>query len=144
MSGREWLESVRTAALEIKKLELIIMESQTVGNSSSANKSGGSQSVKDRTASIAIASIEAQAKLFDLLDTIFQGEKIAHGVSLALGWKTGEAVRLRYVEALSWSEVAEGVECSTRHAHRLVHTAINYIDTVGPQRALEGLGIAED
>lgn len=88
------------------------------------------------------ARIAADYELIDLAFSVCYGEDGRHGVWLAMGGAYADALCMRFVDPMSWREVASRMDVAESTARRYVDVAIDAIDSVGVPAAIAGEGPA--
>lgn len=88
------------------------------------------------------ARIAGDYELIDLAFSVCYGEDGRHGVWLGVGGAYADALCMRYVDPMSWREVASRLDVAESTARLYVAVALDAVDSVGIAGAIAGEGPA--
>ena len=138
----EFFAEVSRAAAEVGRLWAVV---ESGGESAVAQGGGGggsSRAVSDPTGGLALAmlaAVEAAKERLPAAEALVgEGLAVIAGVKRQLGQAYGAVLELRYVDGLRWEEVAEQAGASRRTCLRWHGVALDYVDSVGLDRARQG------
>ena len=93
--------------------------------------------------------MDAEGAVLDAMEghraAIAQGREMCEGIRRANphnpSW--GDVLELRYCEGMQWRAIATALDISERSAHHYSDYGMAWVDGVGVESALEGMGAAE-
>lgn len=133
------------------KLELRRMEERLQALASPAISSGIPQAIRggksDPTADAANAMTDLEQSMQETAEALERdvqmNERLSEGIRRGLGPRYGDIIEDRYCRALGWKQVAAINGMAIATVHRYKDTAFEWVASVGPTRAMEGVGNAE-
>ena len=93
------------------------------------------------SAKLAMERLRGRREAMELI--VGAGLAVIEGVRLALGDGRADVLEARYIDRLAWEDVAERLGVSRSTAIRRADVALEWVDSVGWRRAIEGTGGAE-
>lgn len=142
---RDLFERVREQVADLERLRKRAEAVRSMGPHPPTGRGGGPSDPTARVAlTLADIAEETREVELDLSRALEWCGAVCGGVRLALGGLHADVLLDYYARCLPWEMVAEANSVSVRHAMRVRDTAIEWVAEVGPSRAIEGLGRAED
>ena len=152
MRAEEWFGQVRDAVVSLRKAEAsrremrsaLALKAQTydVGRPTGYAQSDGLESLLDLERSLEQRGLEVQSMQGEAVHVLY-GTRRRSGLARLKGQRYAEAIDLRCVRGLSWSEAAEEMGCTKRWCQMLCKAGYAYIDRVG-WAAIESADEVED
>ena len=151
--ARAWWSTVRAASQDLARMERAVGRmrareggrgaplSGTRGPSGPRDAGRATDARMDYEAACAPA-MESARSLLALADELVWGESGTGGVAALAGPTTATIVRMRYIDAMQWSEVARVVDVSPSRCRTRVDAAMDLMDALGPGRVKDGDGDA--
>lgn len=139
MTGREWWDSVREAASEIGRAEARLAALREPRGAGAPGAGGGVGDPTGRTAA-ALADCEAQLArvVRELEGTVGDGLAACARVGAMMGQLAASVMEGRYVDCLTWAQVAEREHISPRSAYRIRDRALELTEAVGVAHLVHG------
>lgn len=137
----EFFADVSRAAAEVGRLWAVI-ESGGESALSGGGGGGAAKAVSDPTAGKAcamLAAVEAARERLPAAEALVgEGLAVIAGVKGRLGQAYGAVLELRYVDGLTWEDVASEMGAGRATCFRWHGVALDYVDSVGLDRARQG------
>lgn len=78
----------------------------------------------------------------ELEEDVAEARALIDGIGKLLGAGYADALRSRFLEAMTWAQTAEQLGVCERTAYTKAQTALDLIDSLGPRRVQEARGMA--
>lgn len=150
MTARDYFEAAHHAAVELERTRAALMameaRERASGSPVGARVSGGASDPMartdariDREAMWHRRIAEAEA-VVDHATSVVYGPAYdgGGGIAKGVGGAYADVVYWRYLDRKPWSQVATEVVVSPRTARRMHDLALDYVDSVGIEGAIEG------
>ena len=156
MPAKAFFESVRSAAQDVERCRSLLatMEQRALAISSPSLEPRVKSSATDTMCKRVGAYVDRESKLharieedYRLIDkavTVLYGDSLNDGLaSLAPAW-WADVLDLRYIEGMTWAEVAATLCYSASHVRVTASAALDLLDAHGIIDAIAGHGFAQD
>lgn len=156
MSARQFFESVRSAAQDVERCRSLLatMEQRALQISSPSLEPRVKSSATDTMCKRVGAYVDRESKLharieedYRLIDkavAVLYGDGLNDGLaSLAPAW-WADVLDLRYIEGMTWAEVAAVVCYSASYVRLTANAALDMLDAHGLTDSAAGRGFAQD
>ena len=155
-SARDLFEASRDAAKECRaaRIQLERLESSRFGGSGSVagGGRGGRHDVNGMGATIALVDFQElmrrriadDTELMELATAVAYGEDGRGGVAALMGSGHADVLCWRYIAAETWERCARACNITRATAVRRAQEAFDVVDALGFERAIEGIGMAEE
>ena len=147
--AREFFEGVRAAQrlIDGALARLSAMREREGARSQSYGAVGGGRACGDGMRAVD-ARLDYEASVREEMDgfraEVERGRRVCAGVRAANpGQRWADALELRFIECLSWQQVANALSCSIRQAQAWSSAGCDWVDSVGLSLAEQGLGPAQ-
>ena len=143
MNAKERFEETRRAILRLNDVKLLIMNGCDDWKPPQVK---AHHETSDPTAARAVYNVDVLAGKLEALrseeseleDFIGESLKIIHAVRVGFGDLYADMLEWRYIDGLSFSQIAEEHEMSKSTAHGRIDIACEWVDSVGVSRLLNG------
>lgn len=77
-----------------------------------------------------------------LEQVIDEAQQLADGIEKLLGWSYAAALKCRYLEGMTWQDVADEIGMCESTARSRLNVSLDLIDGLGPANVREARGVA--
>lgn len=132
MTAKEYLKQIRSIALTVKRIQSDLEQLKTDAESVSINLDGMPKATgnNDRLVRLAIKMSEYNNMLQEELTTLLDERVKADKIIKTLPLKQQTVLIEYYFHVKTWEQIAEEMEISLRHCHRLHGNALYNFDKV--------------
>ena len=133
MTAKEYLKQIRSIALTVKRIQNELERLRADAASASINLDGmphATSGNSDRLARLAIKMAEYNTELQDELNALLDEKAKAIKMIKTLPPKQQTILVEYYIHVKTWEQIAEEMDISVRHCHRLHGNALYNFDKV--------------
>lgn len=133
MTAKEYLKQIRSIALTVKRIQNELERLRADAASASINLDGmphASSGNSDKLARLAIKMAEYNTKLQEELNALLDEKAKAIKMIKTLPTKQQTILVEYYIHVKTWEQIAEEMDISVRHCHRLHGNALYNFDKV--------------
>jgi hypothetical protein len=145
--AREYFETVRSECRKMEELQFQMAECAD-GIRAASYEAGAASAVGNPTERRALSDLERSSRLEagmqELADDVAEALALISGVGQIMGERYAKVLEARYIDGMTWDDVALAADVSRRTAMRCRDTACDLIDALGRAHILQGMGFAEN
>lgn len=152
VSASEYFDSVRDASLDVERINHQLDRMRTPGGHSGLAQrvSATKADVNGTNRSIALMDYEQRVQkrlandkqLQDEAELILYGHDCQGGLNMLMSGPAAEVLYWRCINASTWAVTADAVGYSPRWCMEQAQLAYELLDTIGSERAIQGVGLA--